>query len=84
MKVFSMTKYVKKTFFGKTCYILSNNVPIIFLGGLIQAPNMSKHISRNGGATIKASRKTAYDKVFYLGAERPFFPNKMVAPWKKL
>ncbi len=33
-------------------------------GGLIQAPFMSKHISRNGGATIKASRKTAHDKVF--------------------
>ncbi len=64
MKVFSMTKCVKKTIFCKTCYILSNNVPIKYLGGLIQAPNMSKHISRNGGATIKASRKTANDKVF--------------------
>ncbi len=32
---------------------------------LIQAPNISKHISRNGGATIKASRKTAHDKVFF-------------------
>ncbi len=52
MKVFSMTKCVKKHF-CKTCYILSNNVPITFFGGLIQVPkNMSKHISRNGGATI--------------------------------
>ncbi len=34
--------------------------------GLIQAPNISKHISRNGGATIKASRKTAHDKVFFI------------------
>ncbi len=35
---------------------------------LIQAPNMSKHISRNRGATIKISRKTAYDKVeFFWG-----------------
>ncbi len=32
---------------------------------LIQAPYISKHISRNGGATIKASRKTAHDKVFF-------------------
>ncbi len=32
---------------------------------LIQAPNISKHISRNGGATIKASRKTAHVKVFF-------------------
>ncbi len=29
---------------------------------LIQAPNISKHISRNGGATIKAVRKTAHNK----------------------
>ncbi len=43
MKVFSMTKCVKKHFFYKTCYILSNNVPIKYiLRGLIQAPNMSK------------------------------------------
>ncbi len=34
-------------------------------GGLIQAPNMSKNISRNAGATIKAFRKTAHDKVFF-------------------
>ncbi len=33
---------------------------ILFL--LLQAPNMSKHISRNRGATIKASQKTAHDK----------------------
>ncbi len=43
---------------------------------LIEAPNISKHISRKGGATIKASRKTAHDKVFYFGAKRPFFPKK--------
>ncbi len=41
---------------------------------LIQAPNISKHISRNGGAIIKVSRKTAHDKVvFYFGAKRLFF-----------
>ncbi len=33
---------------------------------LIQAPNISTYISRNGGATIKASRKTAHDKVFFI------------------
>ncbi len=52
-------------------------------GGLIQAPNMSKHISRNRGATIKASQKTAHDKVYYFGAKGQFFPQKMVAPSKK-
>ncbi len=31
---------------------------------LIQAPYISKYISGNGEATIKASRKTAHDKVF--------------------
>ncbi len=31
---------------------------------LIQAPYISKHISRNVGATFKASRKIAHDKVF--------------------
>ncbi len=33
--------------------------------GLIKAPYIYKHISRNGGAAIKASRKTAHDKVFF-------------------
>ncbi len=32
---------------------------------LIQAPYISKHIFRNGGATIKASRKTAHNKGFF-------------------
>ncbi len=41
--------------------------------GIIQAPNIFKHISTNVGATIKASRKTAHDNVFYFGAKRPFF-----------
>ncbi len=44
---------------------------------LSKTPNISKHISRNGGPTIKASRKTAHDKVFFnFGAKRPFFPTK--------
>ncbi len=38
---------------------------------LIQAPYISKHISRNAGATIKASQKTAHDKVFYFWEKRP-------------
>ncbi len=42
---------------------------------LIQAPNISKHISRNGGATIKASRKIAHDKVFFILEQKGhFFP----------
>ncbi len=43
---------------------------------LIQAPYISKHIFRNVGATIKASRKTAYDKIFFiLGQKGHFFSN---------
>ncbi len=44
-----------------------------YLFGLFQAPNMSKHISRNRGA-----QKTAYDKVFFVffGTKRPFSPSK--------
>ncbi len=42
---------------------------------LIQAPNISKYKSRNGGATIKAFRKTAHNKVFFiLGQKGHFFP----------
>ncbi len=52
---------------------------------LIQAPHISKHISRNGGATIKVSRKTADDKVFFiLGAKRPFSPKKWRHHQKKV
>ncbi len=37
---------------------------------------MSKHISTNRGARIKASQKTAHDKVFFiLGPKCNFFPN---------
>ncbi len=43
---------------------------------LIQAPNISKHISRNGGATIKASRKTAHDKVFFILGQKGHFSPK--------
>ncbi len=50
---------------------------------LIQAPNISKHISRNGGATIKASRKTAHAKNKLFWGKKAIFPPKMVAPSKK-
>ncbi len=40
---------------------------------------MSKQISRNGGTTIKASRKTAHEKVFFiLGQKGHFFPKNGV------
>ncbi len=51
--------------------------------GLIQAPNISKHISRNGGATIKASQKIAHDKVSLFWGKNDIFCEKMVAPLKK-
>ncbi len=74
----------KNPFFAKNAIfykIMSQSKDVFWL---IQAPYMSKHISRNGGATINASRKTAHDKVFfYFGAKRPFFSQKMVAPSKK-
>ncbi len=55
-----------------------------FLFWLIQAPSMSKHISRNRGATIKSSWKTAHDKVFFiLGKKGHFLKKKMAAPLKK-
>ncbi len=44
---------------------------------------MSKHIYRNGGATIKASRKTDQEKVFYFGTKRPFF-SKICGTMKKV
>ncbi len=46
---------------------------------------MSKHISRNKGATIKVSRKTAHDKKKnYFGAKRPFFSRKWERHQKKV
>ncbi len=37
---------------------------------------MSMHISRNGGATIKASRKTAHNKVFLILGQKGHFSPK--------
>ncbi len=53
----------KKHFLAKNALFSKKNISqtkIFF--GLIQAPNMSKHISRNRWATVKASQKTAHDK----------------------
>ncbi len=48
-------------------------------GGLIQAPHMSKHISRNTGA-----QKTAHNKVvFILGQKSHFFSSKNGCTIKK-
>ncbi len=82
VNVLSMTKKgfcFKNPFFCQNA-IFSKIMPQSkdFLG-LIQAPSISKHISRNGGATIKASRKTAHDNFFLnFGAKRLFFPHKML------
>ncbi len=52
--------------------------------GLFQAPYISKHISRNGGATIKVSRKTAHDKVFFILGQKCHFFKKCRHHQKKL
>ncbi len=76
VNVWSMTKKsfcFKNPFFTKNAIfskIMSQSKDLFWL---IQAPKISQHISRNGGATINASWKTAHDKVFYFGAKRPFF-----------
>ncbi len=80
-----MTKilYLKKTVFANNAIfskIMSQAKDFFWL---IQAPYISKHISRNGGATIKASRKTAHAKVFFILGQKGHFPQKMAAPSKK-
>ncbi len=81
-----MTKilYLKKIVFAKNAIfskIMSQSKEYFWL---IQAPNISKHISRNGGATIKASRKTAHYKVFLFWGKMAIFSKKIVAPRKML
>ncbi len=80
VNISSMTKKrfcVKKIFFAKSLYFLKKKMSQQILLGLIQALNMSKHISRNRGATIKASRKIVHGKVFLnFGTNRPFFSPK--------
>ncbi len=63
-------------------YFLNENVPNLFFWVLIEAPNMSKHTSRNRGATIKASRKIAHDKVFYILGQKGNFFQKIAAQSK--
>ncbi len=76
---------VENQFFTKNALFSKSNVPNKIFFGLIQATNMSKHISRNRGATIKASRKKAYDKVFLnFRAKRPFSPKIWWHHQKKL
>ncbi len=76
VNVLSTTKKnsLKKQFFAKNAIfskIMSQSKDFVWL---IQAQYISKHISRNGGTTIKASRKTAHDKVFFiLGQKGHFF-----------
>ncbi len=48
-----------------------------------KSPYISKHISRNGGATIKASRKTALDKVFFILGQKGHFFSKNGGTIKK-
>ncbi len=86
VNVWSMTKKsfcVKNPFFVKHALfskIMSQSKDFF---GLIQAPNISKHISRNGGATIKASQKTAHDKVLLFWGKNAIFSQKMAAPYKR-
>ncbi len=72
-----MTKnlYLKKVFANNAIFskIMSQSKSFF---SLIQVPNISKHISRNGGATIKTSRKTAHDKVFFILGQKAIFPQK--------
>ncbi len=70
-----MTKilYLKKVFANNAIFskIMSQSKDLFWL---IQAPYISKHISRNGGATIKDSGKTVHNKVFFiLGYKVHFF-----------
>ncbi len=80
VNVWSMTKKsvcVKNPFLAKYALfskIMSQSKDFIWL---IQAPNISKHISsRNGGATIKASWKTAHNKVFFILGQKGNFYTK--------
>ncbi len=78
VNVWSMTKKncFKNLFFAKNAIfskIMSQSKDFFWL---IQAPYISKHISRNGGATTKASRKTAHDNFFYIfGRKGHFLPH---------
>ncbi len=88
VNVWSMTK---KSFCFKNAFLAKNVIFSKIMSqskdflGLIQALYISKHISRNGGATIKSSRKTAHDKVFFiLGQKSHFFSKKWRHHQKKV
>ncbi len=65
--VFKKTVFANNAIFSKIMFQSKD------LFWLIQAPNIFKHISRNGGATIKASRKTAHDKVILILGQKGHF-----------
>ncbi len=78
MKVFSMTKFcVKKPSFAKTAASSLKMSKLEIFLWFTQAPNTSMQISRNIGATKKASRKMVQDSYFknFL-AKRPFVTPK--------
>ncbi len=77
--VFKKTVFANNAIFFK---IMSQSKEFFFVN---PSPYISKHISRNRGATIKASRKTAHDKVFLiLGQKGHFFPKNGDTINKKL
>ncbi len=78
MKVFSMTKiFIKKPSFAKTAVSSLEISELEIFLWLTQAPNTSIQISRNKGATKKASRKMVHNNVFLKKlSKRPFF-----LPW---
>ncbi len=74
MNVFSVTKIcVKKHFCAKSASLEMSELEIFLW--LTKAPNTSMQISRNKGATKKASRKMVHDKDLFkiVLAKRSFF-----------
>ncbi len=88
LNVWSMTKKsfcFKNPFFAKNAIFSKIMSQSKDFWGLIQTPYISKHISRNGRATIKTSRKTLHDKVFFiLGQKGQFLLKKWRHHKKKL
>ncbi len=65
--------YLKKRVFANNAIfskIMSQSKDLFWL---IQAPNISKHISRNGEATIKASRKQIMTNIFLFWSKKAIF-----------
>ncbi len=88
VNIWSMTKKgfcFKNSFLAKNAIfskIMSQSKDCLWL---IQVPYISKHISRNGGATIKDfSKNSSRQSFFYFGAKRQFFQTKMAAPSKNV